>query len=70
MSLNSIIESVIDSEGNTVEQKFSCGHNSLIMMPAWVEHGVSEVSIKDSDYYDGYGRYAITHFFGCKEIKS
>ena len=38
------------------------------MMPAWVEHGVSEVSIKDSDYYDGYGRYAITHFFGCKEL--
>ena len=38
----------------------------LIMMPSWVEHGVSEVSIKDSDYYDGYGRYAITHFFGCR----
>ena len=49
------------------DYEFSCGHNSLIMMPAWVEHGVSEVSIKDSDYYDGYGRYAITHFFGCKE---
>ena len=52
------------------DYEFSCDHNSLIMMPAWVEHGVSEVSIKDSDYYDGYGRYAITHFFGCKEIKS
>ena len=50
------------------DYEFSCGHNSLIMMPAWVEHGVSEVSIKDSDYYDGYGRYAITHFFGCKEL--
>ena len=49
------------------DYEFSCDHNSLIMMPAWVEHGVSEVSIKDSDYYDGYGRYAITHFFGCKE---
>ena len=52
------------------DYEFSCDHNSLIMMPAWVEHGVSEVSIKDSDYYDGDGRYAITHFFGCKEIKS
>ena len=52
------------------DYEFSCGHNSLIMMPASVEHGVSEVSIKDSDYYDGYGRYAITHFFGCKEKQS
>jgi len=52
------------------DYEFSCNHNSLIMMPAWVEHGVSEVSIKDSDYYDGYGRYAITHFFGCKEKQS
>ena len=52
------------------DYEFSCDHNSLIMMPAWVEHGVSEVSIKDSDYYDGYGRYAITHFFGCKEKQS
>ena len=48
--------------------EFNCNHNSLIMMPSWVEHGVSEVSIKDSDYYDGYGRYAITHFFGHKEL--
>tara|TARA_A100001388_G_scaffold186898_1_gene140394 strand:- start:619 stop:1236 length:618 start_codon:yes stop_codon:yes gene_type:complete len=47
--------------------EFNCEHNSIIMMPAWVEHGVSEVTIKDSDYYDGYGRYAITHFFGCKQ---
>ena len=39
----------------------------IICFPSWVEHGVSEISIKDSDYYDGYGRYAITHFFGCKE---
>ena len=23
----------------------------------------------DSDYFDGWGRYAITHFFGCKEKK-
>ena len=49
------------------DYEFRCGHNSLIMMPAWVEHGVSEVSIKDSDYYEGYGRYAITHFFGCNQ---
>ena len=46
---------------------FSCNNNSIIIMPAWVEHGVTKVSIKDSDYYDGFGRYAITSFFGNKE---
>ena len=48
---------------------FKCDNNSLIMMPAWVEHGVTEVSIKDSDYYDGFGRYAITSFFGNKQTE-
>ena len=48
---------------------FSCDNNSLIMMPGWVEHGVSKVSIKDSDYFDGYGRYAITSFFSNKDRK-
>ena len=48
---------------------FTCNNNSLIMMPAWVEHGVTKVSIKDSDYYDGYGRYAITSFFGNKQTE-
>ena len=48
---------------------FQCDNNSLIMMPAWVEHGVTKVSIKDSDYYDGYGRYAITSFFGNKQTE-
>ena len=48
---------------------FNCPNNSLIMMPGWVEHGVSKISIKDSDYFDGYGRYAITSFFGNKDKK-
>ena len=38
-------------------------------MPGWVEHAVSKVSIEDSEYFDGWGRYAITHFFGSKEKK-
>jgi len=42
--------------------EYSCNNNSLIIFPAWVEHGVREVKIKDSDYYDGHGRYAITSF--------
>jgi len=49
------------------DYKFECPNNSLIMMPGWVEHGVSKVKIEDSDYYDGYGRYSITSFFGNKK---
>ena len=45
---------------------FDCPNNSLIMMPGWVQHGVSEVSIEDSDYFEGHGRYSITSFFGNK----
>ena len=44
------------------DYEFSCNNNSLIMFPAWVAHGVREVKIKDSNYYDGWGRYSITHF--------
>jgi len=45
---------------------FGCHNNSLIMMPGWVEHGVNKVSIEDSDYFEGHGRYSITSFFGSK----
>ena len=43
-----------------------CDNNSMIIFPGWVEHGVRKVTIKDSDYFDGYGRYAITSFFSSK----
>ena len=48
---------------------FDCPNNSLIMMPGWVEHGVTEVKIENSDYLDGFGRYAITSFFNNKDKK-
>ena len=38
----------------------------MIIFPGWVKHGVKKVSINNSNYFDGYGRYAITSFFGCK----
>ena len=47
------------------DYEFPCNNNSIIILPAWVEHGVREVKIEDSDYYDGWGRYAITHFLKC-----
>ena len=46
--------------------KIPCNNNTMVIFPGWVEHGVRKVTIKDSDYYDGWGRYAITSFFGCK----
>ena len=44
--------------------QFPCDNNSIFIFPGWVEHAVREVKIDNSDYYDGWGRYAITHFFG------
>ena len=49
------------------DYSFKCDNNSLIMFPGWVEHGVRKVSISNSDYYEGYGRYAITSFFGLAD---
>ena len=50
--------------------KISCDNNSMVIFPGWVEHGVRKVTIKDSDYYEGNGRYAITSFFGSKSKDS
>ena len=44
------------------DYELTCDDNSLIMFPGWVEHGVKKVSIKDSDYYEGNGRYCISSF--------
>ena len=44
------------------DSQLTCENNSLIIFPEWVKHGVNEVKIKDSDYYDGWGRYCISNF--------
>ena len=49
------------------DYEYSCNNNSIIMLPGWVKHGVKKVTIKDSDYFDGCGRYSITTFFSNKE---
>ena len=46
--------------------EYSCDNNSIIILPGWVKHGVNEVSIENSDYYDGWGRYCISSFFGSR----
>ena len=42
--------------------EFPCNDNTLIVIPAYVAHGVRTVKIEDDDYYSGNGRYAITTF--------
>ena len=48
------------------DYEYGCDNNSIIVFPGWVKHGVKKVSIEDSAYDEGYGRYAITTFFGSK----
>ena len=43
--------------------ELTCENNSIIILPGWVKHGVKEIKIENSNYYDGWGRYAITSFF-------
>lgn len=56
-----------DLEFPKYDFKLPCTNNSMVIFPGWVEHGVRKVKINDSDYFDGWGRYAITSFFGCRE---
>ena len=56
-----------DLEFPKYDMKIPCDNNSMVIFPGWVEHGVRKVKIENSDYYDGWGRYAITSFFGCKD---
>ena len=58
-----------DLEFPKYDFKLPCTNNSMVIFPGWVEHGVRKVKIKDSDYYDGWGRYAITSFFSCRNNK-
>ena len=50
--------------------ELTCENNSIIIFPGWVTHGVKEVKIEDSAYYDGWGRYAITNFFTNENLKT
>ena len=58
-----------DLEFPKYDFKLPCTNNSMVIFPGWVEHGVRKVKIKNSDYYDGWGRYAITSFFSCRDNK-
>ena len=47
--------------------KVPCDNNTMVIFPGWVEHGVRKVTIKDSDYFDGWGRYCISSFLSCRD---
>ena len=52
------------------DYSYNCENNSMILMPSWVKHGVNDVSMQDpdySDYFDGWGRYAITNFLSYQK---
>ena len=49
---------------------YPCDNNSIIIFPGWVQHAVNKVKIKESDYYAGLGRYAITSFVYARHDKS
>ena len=42
--------------------ELECKHNHTIIFPGWVEHAVKKVSIEDSDYFAGMGRYCVSNF--------
>jgi hypothetical protein len=43
-----------------------CSHNTFILLPGYVEHGVKKVSINDDAYWNGDGRYCISQFMSVK----
>ena len=49
------------------DYEYPCYNNSIIILPGWVRHVVKKVIIEESDYYDGYGRYCISSFFGNRD---
>ena len=49
------------------DYEYPCDNNSIIYFPGWVKHGVRKVEINESDYYDGWGRYAITTFGNIRD---
>ena len=51
------------------DYELECVNNSTIIFPGWVEHGVKEVSIEESDYYEGMGRYCVSNFMYYEERK-
>lgn len=50
------------------DYQIECNHNTMVLIPSYVEHGVRPVSVKDVDYWGGQGRYCISQFMDAKPI--
>jgi hypothetical protein len=46
--------------------QIECSHNTFILFPGYVEHGVKKVSIEDSAYWNGDGRYCLSQFMAVR----
>lgn len=42
--------------------EIECLDNMCIIFPSYFTHGVREISIDDSNYHNGFGRYCMTQF--------
>lgn len=51
------------------DYEFPCEHNSMILLPAYVEHGVREVKTKEEPY-SGNCRYTMTQFLYSNPINA
>lgn len=45
---------------------FECNHNTLIILPGYIQHEVKEVSLLNDDYWNGNGRYCISQFLSIE----
>ena len=43
--------------------QYGCENNSIILIPSYVSHGVTKVSIDDENFFGGFGRYCVSMFF-------
>lgn len=50
------------------DYELECNHNTMILIPSYVQHGVKPVLINDADYWEGHGRYCISQFMDAKQI--
>jgi hypothetical protein len=48
------------------DYEFNCKNNSMILIPAYVWHGVRKIILEEESSFTGNGRYCITQFIKIK----
>jgi Rps23 Pro-64 3,4-dihydroxylase Tpa1-like proline 4-hydroxylase len=49
--------------------EFDCSHNSMILIPGYVEHGVNKIKTEETPY-SGHSRYCMTQFLSHNPFPS